>query len=109
MSAVRDWIDDTGVLGAAVAALIAVVVGFLAWAVWSELTEPKAGTVTDLDYHPEWTQQQCTTSQGVTTCTPITHPECYAVVYTDGGETGDDCAPPVVWEDLRVGDWYEQP
>jgi hypothetical protein len=87
----------------------AAVLALAAWAIYAEVTEAKAGYVTDLDYDPAYTTTTCTTTNRVTTCTPTTHPECYGVEYVDGDESGDDCAAPATWDDLELGDWYEQP
>lgn len=100
----RDWDDLVlwflGLLGAGIVAL-------LAWVIYHEIVEPDSGTITKMTYHPAYTSVQCTTSGKVTTCIPTTHPECYEVVYSPGGDDwGDACVAPADWPRYRVGDHY---
>lgn len=104
-----DWFDRVmfGLLWL-LAAAVAVLLVWGGWAIYQEVTEAEAGVITNLEYSPPYTTTSCVSTGRVTTCTPITHPECYGVDYADGDDTGNDCTDPTTWESLEIGDWYEQ-
>lgn len=83
--------------------------GFLGWTVYSELTEPDAGTVTELYYEPAYYDTDCYYSNNQYRCDTTYYPECYTVWFEDAeGNEADHCVKPGTFENLEIGDYYEK-
>jgi hypothetical protein len=84
-------------------ALIGVAVLLLAGCVYG-------GTVTRKSYVPSESRVECM-HIGSNPCFPMTveDPECWQLVLQQGGDTGEVCVDPKVWDQTQVGQHYQDP
>ena len=84
---------------------------------------PDAGEIVERIYDDadEWYQPpvhipgSCSTTNGVTTCSPGFHtpgiwhsdPERWLLVLDDGEDKGAVSVPEAVWSEVRVGQWFD--
>jgi hypothetical protein len=107
-------LDDAPIAAIAIGVGAVLIIGGVigVW-VYGEVNEPDAGTITEMEYEPAYTETgvSCTTSNGRTTCTPWTeyNPATWCLWYEDAeGNEGDACISQQEYESLHVGDHFEK-